>query len=106
MKKFIIAFSIFLLASFNMNIIAAPTVQPKTFSQGFYNMKDLNLSENISYSIQNIDPHNSGLLIILDSNQVVQQCIRLMPQSPQYSLMPLKNDYKYIIYGNVQLVFS
>jgi hypothetical protein len=106
MKKLIVVLSVFLFLSFNLNIIAAPTVQSKTFSQGFYNMKDLNLSENISYSIQNLDPHNSGLLIILDGNQVTQQFIRLMPQSPQYSLIPLRNDFKYIIYGNIQLVFS
>lgn len=106
MKKLIIIFSFFLFASFNINAIATPSVQQKTYSQGFYNMKDLNLSENIPYSVQNIDSHNGGLLIILDTNQIIQQVIRVSAQSPKYALIPLRSSYQFIIYGNVQLIFS
>lgn len=108
MKKFILLFSIFLFLSFNINTIAALANVPeqKIFSQGFYNMKQLGLSENIPYSVENISSSTGGLLIILTDNQVIQQVIRISPQSPKYPLIPLSSNYKFIVYGNVELVFS
>lgn len=108
MKKFILIFSIFLFLSFNVNTIAAVANVPeqKIFSQGFYNMKQLGLSENIPYSIQNISSSSGGLLIIVTDNQVIQQLIRISPQSSKYPLLPLLNNYKFIIYGDVELIFS
>ncbi len=47
--------------------------EAKTYSQGFYTMKDLGLSPNIPYSVQNMSTYNDGLLIILDSNKTIQQ---------------------------------
>lgn len=108
MKKFILIFSIFLFLSFNMNTITslANIPEEKVFSQGFYNMKDLGLSENIPYSIQNISSSSGGLLIIVNDNEIIQQVIRVSPQSPKYALIPLSSNYKFIVYGNVNLVFS
>lgn len=108
MKKFIFIFSIFLFLSFNINTITAVANIPeaKIFSQGFYNIKQLGLSENIPYSVQNISSSSGGLLIIVTDNEIIQQIIRISPQSPQYPLIPLSSNYKFIVYGNVELIFS
>ncbi|WP_026889849.1 hypothetical protein [Clostridium beijerinckii] len=105
MKKFIIIFSIFLFLSFTMNTINV-MAQPKTFSQGFYTMKDLGLIENVNYIVQNNEPYAEGLLFIIDSDKKVQQLVRIQPSSTRNPLIPLKADYKFIIYGNVLLAFK
>lgn len=105
MKKFITIFSIFLLLVFNINTINT-LAQPKIFSQGFYTMKDLGLSENVLYNVQNSEPYTDGLLIIIDSNTKVQQVLRIPANSTQNPIIPLKNDYKFIIYNNLRLTFS
>lgn len=105
MKKFAIIFSIFLFLSFSMNTISA-VAQPKTFSQGFYTLKDLNLMANTPYSIQNISPINKSFVIIFDSNQIIQQAVRLGPSSPKVPLMPLEYDFIIVVLGSGQLVMS
>ncbi|AVK49933.1 hypothetical protein AXY43_19190 [Clostridium sp. MF28] len=105
MKKFIYILSILLLFLFTLN--TAPVVaQPKIYSQGFYNMKDLNLSENVSYKVQNNQPYVEGLLIIIDADKKIQQLLRIPANSTKIPLAPLKYDYKFIIYNNVLLTFS
>lgn len=70
-------------------------------------MKDLGLSENIPYSVQNLSPNTKALILVLDKDQSTQQLLRLPPSSPKYNLTPLENDYRFIIYGNdVSIVFS
>lgn len=106
MKRFIATLSIVLLLSLNMNTINA-FAQPKTFSQGFYTMRDLGLSENIPSSVQNLSPYTNAFIIVLDENQIIQQLLRLSPSSPKYNLTPLKNSFCFIIYGdNINIVFS
>lgn len=105
MKKSITILSIFLLISFTINTVTA-VAQPKIYSQGFYTLKDLNLSENTFYTVQNNEPYVEGLLIILDPDRKIQQLIRIPPSSTKNPLIPLKSDYKFIIYGNVKLIFS
>ncbi|OPJ60161.1 hypothetical protein [Clostridium chromiireducens] len=101
MKKFI---AVFLVLYFIINPIAT-AAETKTYSQGFYTMKDLNLSENTIYKVQNNEPYVQGLLIILDSNSRVQQLIRIPSNSTENTLIPLAKDYKFIIYNNVNLTF-
>lgn len=105
MKKFIAIFCTLLFLSFSTNALTT-VAEAKSFSQGFYTMKDLGLSPNIPYSVQNTSTYDDGLLIILDSNKTIQQVIRIKPQSPKYTLIPLMNDYVFILYGNFQLEFS
>ncbi|MVX64309.1 hypothetical protein GKZ28_11470 [Clostridium chromiireducens] len=106
MKKLIMLISIFLLLSFNINTTIA-FAEPKEFSQGFYTMKDLNLYENNNYFVENKSLHTTGILIIIDNSSVIQQVIRLGPQSPKYPLVSLLNNYRFIIYGeNIKLVLS
>ncbi|AMK50444.1 hypothetical protein LF65_06535 [Clostridium beijerinckii] len=105
MKKFIYSLSIFLLLLFTFNTITI-TAQLKTYSQGFYAMKDLNLRENVSYKVQNHEPYVDGLLIIVDADRKIQQLIRIPANSTEIPIAPLKYDYKFIIYNNVLLTFS
>ena len=105
MKKFTIIILTVLLLTFSMNAGVA-IAQQKSYSQGFYTMKDLNFFEDISYSVQNISQHDDGLLIILDSDKKIQQVVRLRPGAPKSPLRPFRSDYKFIIYGDVQLIFS
>lgn len=105
MKKFITAFSIFLFLLFTINTVTT-VAQPKIHSQGFYTMRDLNLSENTIYTVRNSEPYVEGLLIIIDSDKKIQQLIRIQPSSIQNTLIPLKSDFTFIIYGNVRLSFS
>jgi hypothetical protein len=105
MRKFIAVLSIFLFLLFSMNTTTA-IAQPKTFSQGFYTLKDLNLMANTPYSIQNISPIYKSFIIIFDSNQIIQQAVRLGPSSPKVPLIPFEYDYIIVVLGSGQLVMS
>lgn len=105
MKKFITIFSIFLFLSFNINTIKA-VAEPKTFTQGIYNVRDSNLLTGVNYSIQNTSPTNKSLILIIDSNQSIQELLRLEPNSPKYILKPLQSDYILVIIGASNLVLS
>ncbi|AGF55660.1 hypothetical protein B0P06_000232 [Clostridium saccharoperbutylacetonicum] len=106
MKKSAIIFSIFLLLAFTMNnlaVIAAPN--PQTFSEGFYTINDLKLMPNVSYKVKNA---SSGkiFMIIFSGDQLIQQSIRLEPNSIEYTLKPMQYDHKIVVIGNGQLLFS
>lgn len=105
MKKSVILFSIFFFISFTINTVNT-FAQAKIYSQGFYTMKDLNLSENVIYTVQNSEPYAEGLLIIVASDKKIQQLIRIQPSAIQTALIPLKSDYRFIIYGDIRLSFS
>lgn len=102
MKKFIYILSIPLISLFIFNT----AVPQKMHSQGFYDMKDLNLSENVSYKVQNHEAYVEGLLIILDSDRKIQQLVRIPANSNHIYISPLKYGYKFIIYNNILLTFS
>lgn len=105
MKRFISILSIFLFLLFTINTVTA-LAQPKTYSQGFYTMKDLGLVENVSYTVTNHEPFVEGLLLVIDSDRKIQQLIRIPANSAENPLVPLKSDYRFIIYNNVRLSFS
>lgn len=104
MKKFAALLSIFLFMSFTINTVSA-AARHKAFSQGFYTMKDFNLYEGNTYTVTNTSQDNEGLLIVLNSERIMQQIIRVKPGT-KYVLIPLLSDYQFIIFGNIQLVFS
>lgn len=105
MKRFITVFFIFLFLLFSTSTFTT-VAQPKIYSQGFYSMKDLGLLENVSYNVQNSEPYVKGLFIVTDNDQNIQQVIKIQPNSTKNPLIPLKNDYKFIVSGNVKLAFS
>jgi len=105
MKKFISMLSIFLFLSFTLNTLTT-LAQTKTYSQGFYTMNDLNFVENINYIVQNNEPYSGGLLIILDSNKKIKQLLDIEPSSIRNPIIPLKAEYRFVIYGDVHLTFK
>ncbi|WP_315075135.1 hypothetical protein [uncultured Clostridium sp.] len=106
MRKFVAILSIFFFLAFNLNTQYA-IAQPKRYTQGFYTMKDLGLSANIPYSVQNFSPTTTALILVVDQSKTIQQLLRLPPSSPKYNLTPLQNSYHFIIYGDdVQVTFS
>lgn len=72
----------------------------KVVNQGFYKAADLNLLPNTTHTIQNNSFSDRALIIILDSNQIIRQVIRLTPQSDKYKLIPLEENYTVIIAGD------
>ena len=105
MKKIITIFSISLFLSFNINIVNT-SAQPKSLSQGIYNVRDENLLVNTSYTVQNTSPTDKVILLIIDGDQQIQELIRLEPNSPKYYLKPLDYDFLVVIIGNGQVDFS
>ncbi|EHJ00564.1 hypothetical protein CDLVIII_4026 [Clostridium sp. DL-VIII] len=100
MKRFIAILSIFLFLSLNSNIIlafAAP--EAKSFTQGLYKVKDTELLTNISYNVRNTSPTGKAILIIFDSDELMQEFLRLEANSANYLLKPLTDGSIIIIIG-------
>ena len=105
MKKSVIIFSIFLFLSFNMLIVTCMAA-PIALKEGFHTMKDLNLSPNTVHTIQNNSPNEYAFVIIFDSNQIVQELIRLSPQSEKYILPSIETGYQMVMVGNGEVTIS
>lgn len=105
MKKSVIIFSIFLFLSFNMFIVTCMAA-PIALKEGFHTMKDLNLSPNTVHTIQNNSPNEYAFVIIFDSNQIVQELIRLSPQSEKYILPSIETGYQMVMVGNGEVTIS
>ncbi|MDF2883626.1 MAG: hypothetical protein K0R54_4184 [Clostridiaceae bacterium] len=97
MKK-VISFIIFSCVIYTIFIPASLTYAAD-FKQGFYKTTDLNLSLETTHTIQNNSFSDRSLVIILDSNQIIKQVLRLNPQSEKYKLVPLEQGYLVIIAG-------
>lgn len=106
MKKLLIFFSVFLFLSFSVNTInpTAQVAQSKKFKEGFYNITDLGLMENVSYNVQNVSDFK-GFLIVFDSDQKVQQAISLEPRSQKHPLKTIRNSDRVVILGQGELIF-
>lgn len=99
MKKFIFVFLFFLCLTFNINIVPSMAAT-QVIKRGFYTIDTLNLSPNISYTIQNNSFDERIYILVLDSSPNLLQSIRLRPQSPKYNLIPLQAGYKIVVVGN------
>lgn len=104
LKKFALIFSVFLIIAINSNFISASAITNKTFSEGIYSIKDLNLLPNVTYKVQNVSGGKS-FISILNSDLVLEQSIRLESQSLQYLLIPMQFDYKIVLIGSGNLSF-
>ncbi|HEY5523830.1 MAG TPA: hypothetical protein VIK26_00675, partial [Clostridium sp.] len=94
-----------LCLSFNIMRLT-PVAAANVFKEGFYKVSDFNFSSNNSYTIQNISPDGSVYVLIFNENQIVQQSMRLEPQSSEYNLLPLKPDYSIVIIGKGEVAIS
>lgn len=89
---------------FNINII--PAMAATRLKEGFYKEIDLNFAQSTAHTIQNNSFSDRAFLIILDSNQIIQQVIRLNPQSGKYTLVPLESNYKIIFAGDGEFTIN
>lgn len=107
MKRFVSVFLIFLLLSFNLNMITSfAESEGKSFTQGLYQVKDIGLAANTSYNIKNVSPSSSSIVIVVDENNLIQELIRLEPNSPNYILKPLNFNSIIIVVGSGTVAFS
>lgn len=97
MKKFIVPFSIILFLLFSMNTINAFAAS-KTLTQGLYTLKDSGLSAGVDYNVQN-NSSGRAMLLIVDSNQLIQELIRFEPNSRKYIIKPLN-------YGDIIIIIT
>jgi len=103
MRKISIIFFIFLL--FNITITASAD-QPRILRLGFYTTKDLNLSPDALHTIQNTSPTEYVSVVLFDSNEIVQEFIRLVLKSEKYALPPIQIGYEIIIIGDGEITIS
>lgn len=99
MKKFIFFSLFFLCLSFNIKIIPS-MAQLQTVTQGFYSLNSLGLSPNTKYFVQNSSFTDRAYILVFDSKPNLLQAIRLKPQSKNFNLILLKDDYTIIIVGD------
>lgn len=99
MKKILPILSALLLLSFSMNNLAvsarALNIQ---LSEGIYNIKDLNLMENKTYTIQNVSAETI-LMIRIDGAQQIIESHRLLENSPKYTIGPFRYVDKIVLLG-------
>ncbi|WP_026885648.1 hypothetical protein [Clostridium beijerinckii] len=104
MKKYMLAFLIFLLLIFHMLTIPVGA-EPKTLNQGFYKVEDLNLSKGV-HTVQNASPTDYAFIAIFDSNQLTRQYMRLDPQSAKYTLIPLETGFDIIVSSKSGIIIN
>lgn len=105
MKKFIAIFSIFLFLSFNIGAITA-MAETKYLEQGFYKVKDTGLVTGSAYKVRNASPTGRAIVMVFDGNQLMQEFIRLEPNSQNFILKPFDFDHIVIIVGGGKVEFS
>lgn len=106
MKKFILTFTFFAFMSFTTNTIVAVNATNNEFSQGFYSIIELGLLPNISYNVQSLSLSTPVFITVFNSNQQIQQYLKLESDSIKKTLVPLQLDYTIVIAGKGNVVFS
>lgn len=99
LKKLIVTFLIALCLTFQNPPISV-IAQPTSLREGFYKVSNLNLKPGKSYNIENISFSSRVVVFILDDNQIIQQVVRLIPQSGKYNLIPMEYVYRVVILGD------
>lgn len=105
MKKAIIIFLLFIYCSFEVLLVPA-MANAQTLTKGFYKVKNLQLSPNTSYTVQNPSFNERIYIIIFDSHATILQGIRLKPQYKEFNLIPLQPDYKVVLIGDGEALIS
>lgn len=105
MKKFSEILILFLFLLPNMIIITS-NAQQKTIREGDYKASDLNLLPNNNYSVENISTSYSAVVIIFDSNSIIQELINLVPESGTYNLPIINQGYEIMVIGNGEVIIS
>lgn len=101
-KKLSIIFSIFLLIFLSVFTVRI-TAETKTFKEGFYTERDLNLTPNITHTVQNTSETETAFVFVFDSNQITRLFIKLVPKSQKFILPPLAAGYEVVIVTNAEV---
>ncbi|WP_430484351.1 hypothetical protein [Clostridium sp. B9] len=83
----------------SINLINKPVFAVNSFTEGVYNVADLNFSDKNEYLVQNISNNETTYLQVFNENQIILQSIRLEPQSQKFNLVKLKPDYRIVLVG-------
>jgi hypothetical protein len=105
MKKIIIIFSVFLFLSFSINTINV-NAQTKTLKQGIYNAKDIGLLIHTPLTVTIDSPNSKAIIELVDSNQNIQELVRLNSDTPSHTIKPLDYDFSIIIFTPSSVTFS
>lgn len=105
MKKLSVLIFIFIILSFYTST-STVMAQTKNLKEGFYKVDGTIFQENKNYTVQNNSFSDRVFLIVFDSNDTIEQALRLPPQSSKYPLIPLRLGYKIVIVGNSEINFS
>lgn len=105
MKNSVRILFVFLFVSFSFNTVSALAETKNTFSEGIYSISDLKLLPNVSYKIENVSGGKS-FISIFNNDLILEESIRLESNSLKYILKPMQYDYKIVIIGTGQLLFS
>lgn len=105
MKRFIIvfSFSLFLLLSINTINTFADT---KILTQGIYSARTENLLVGTPITAKLTSPNDKLMIMVIDSNQTIQELVRLESGSTEHLLKPLNYDYSIIILGTGSVALS
>lgn len=99
MKRSITIFSIVLFLLLSINTVTT-FAQARRFTQGIYNATDANLLIGNPINARITSTNDRALILIIDSNQIIQALVRLGAQIPQQVLPPLSSDSSIVIFGN------
>lgn len=102
MKKFV--FLMILLFSFNLTILNA-NAESKTFTQGIYDARNSNLLIATPINVKIASANEKAIIMIIDSNQNIQELVRLNAETPEHSLKPLSYGSSVIVFGS-NVIFS
>lgn len=105
MKKIMIIFSVFLFLSFSINVITA-NAQPKTLKQGIYNVRDIGLLIDTPLTVKIDSPTSKAIVEIIDSDQNIQELVRLNPNTPSHTIKPFDYGSSIIIFTPSSVTFS
>ncbi|ALB44901.1 MULTISPECIES: hypothetical protein [Clostridium] len=106
MKRYVILIFIFLLISSTTISQLAYGQVGKTLSQGIYSARDANLKIGSPMAAKIDSPNSRVIIIVIDSDQQLQELIRLGPQSPQHTIKPLDYGSSIIIFGTSPVTFT
>lgn len=99
MKKLLILFLLLI-------ILSIPVTAATTVKQGIYNIKELNLMQNIKYKVRNTTPNSNTIFMVVDANGVTQEFIRLTAEDTDFTLKPFNYGDRIVIIGNGELNLS
>lgn len=102
MKKLSIIVSIFLFLSLSLFSVRT-SAQTRTFKEGFYTEKDLNLAPNATHTVRNASETETAFVFVFDSNQITRLFIKLVPKSERFILPPLSAGYEVVIVTNAEV---